>query len=127
MLKDPEYRPKHGYKIHATYCPKCQGNEWAIGKLLCASGQIKFPWFCRACNKRTSFYEPNHSHIVYAKVFDDRAENECEKCGRIGAELHHWMPRHLAPDTCEKWPVGYLCQECHSTWHNTVTPGMSDA
>lgn len=49
----------------------------------------------------------------------------CEVCGKPGTEVHHFAPRHLFGDECEKWPQSNLCKSCHDRWHATVTPNMS--
>ena len=55
---------------------------------------------------------------------DYRDEEECERCGETGVELHHWAPRHLFDDA-DGWPMGMLCRACHMEWHRIVTPKMS--
>lgn len=103
----------------------CGAYDWSICKLLNSAGQATFPWYCLNCFKRTTLYEPKHEHIVFSAVFDNRGENECQYCGRIGAEEHHIMPAHLVGAAeSAKWPIVYLCQEHHMLWHNTVTPNM---
>lgn len=49
----------------------------------------------------------------------------CEVCGKPGTEVHHFAPRHLFGDECEKWPQSNLCKSCHDKWHTIVTPNMS--
>ena len=126
-MKPEKYKPKHTFKFKDKACDCGAAPHWGIGKLLCSSGQIKYPWYCRQCGKRSGIFEPNHPHLIYTYVFEDRGEFYCEKCGTPGAELHHWSPRHLFDAECEDWPVGYLCQPCHSTWHQIVTPNMCAA
>lgn len=56
---------------------------------------------------------------------DDRTE-VCAVCGVLGAQLHHWAPRHIFGDeVAEMWPKNYLCQTHHTFWHQMVTPEMS--
>lgn len=125
-MKPEKYKPKYTSKFKDKVCTCGAKPHWGIGKLLCSSGQIKHPWYCRQCGKCSTIYEPNHPHLIYTYVFDDRGDLCCEKCGMPGAEVHHWAPRHLFGDECEKWPVGYFCQPCHSKWHQIVTPNMSE-
>ncbi len=119
-----KWSPRHAYKIRAKAC-NCGAMSWAIARFITYAGHIRHVWFCQACNHRSNLYEPNHPHLVYVKVFDESEVTACEKCGRLGAEEHHWMPRHLNPEAADQWPTGFLCQSCHSEWHNTVTPGMN--
>ncbi len=116
-----EYQPKHFYKMRATTCC-CGENAFSVGKFIGPSGQIKYPWYCMACKRRSSISEPKHEHLIYTHVFDDSEINQCEVCGKQGAEWHHWAPRDLFKDECEKWPMGLLCQPCHAHWHQIVTP-----
>ena len=44
----------------------------------------------------------------------------CARCKRLGTELHHWAPKELFEDA-EQWPQSYLCPDCHSLWHSTIT------
>lgn len=51
----------------------------------------------------------------------------CERCGSPYTELHHYMPQSLARKARlnpEEWATGYLCDDCHNTWHRIVTPGL---
>ncbi len=123
--KPVKYRLKHTFKFHQTACKNCGAINWSVCKLLNPAGHAMYPWYCLSCCQRTNIYEPKHEHLTFTAVFEDRGENECEYCGRIGAERHHIMPRHLVGEgESDKWPVFYLCQEHHMLWHNTVTPNM---
>ena len=113
------YTPKHASRMRPV-CPKCGSQDYGIAKFIAPSGQVKYPWYCRGCGRRTTLYEPAHPHLVFEVVMDDSEENACEVCGKLGAEVHHWMPRYLAGDDCEKWPIGYLCQSCHAHWHQVI-------
>lgn len=124
--KPVKYFLKHAAKFRQATCKDCGSHNFSVGKLLTGAGSSVFPWYCVDCYRRTNIYEPKHEYILYTAVFEDRTQNECQYCGKIGAELHHVMPRHLAPEDCEKWPTVYLCQEHHMQWHNTVTPNMCD-
>jgi hypothetical protein len=116
-----KYTPKHRHLVLGKKC--CDPPLWGIAKLLVA-GHVRFPWYCRQCGKLTNVYEPKHDHIIYTMVVDNAPETQCEMCGKYGAELHHWAPRHLFGDQANKWPTSYLCQSCHSIWHQAVTPDM---
>lgn len=49
----------------------------------------------------------------------DYRRDYCERCGALGAQLHHMAPRALFEDA-DDWPLAYLCQTCHSRWHATM-------
>lgn len=120
-LSARKYSPKHWHRVAALTC-ECGSKDFAIGKYIGPSGQIKHPWHCTVCNKRTNIYEPKHDHLIFTAVFDETEINQCEVCGKNGAEWHHWAPRAFFGDECERWPQGLLCQYCHSKWHQIVTP-----
>jgi hypothetical protein len=90
--------------------------------MICESGQIKFPWYCTKCKKRTTIYEPKDERVIYTLVFDMSGPLQCERCGKQGAELHHWSPRKIFGAEAEEWPQSFLCQKCHLEWHWKVTP-----
>jgi hypothetical protein len=118
------YTPKHMGRMRGVACKHCGSvDSFSIGKFIGPAGQIKHPYYCTRCHKRTTIYEPSHDHLIYTAVFDTSEINECEVCGKEGAEWHHWAPRDLFGDLCERWPQGLLCQYCHSQWHQIVTPG----
>lgn len=122
-----KYQPKHAYKIARLACNYCEEvGRFSVGKFLDPSGQIKYPWYCTACYKRTVLFEPKHEHLVYTAVFDTAELNQCEVCGKDGAEGHHWAPRKLFGNECERWPMGFLCQYCHARWHQIVTPNINE-
>jgi hypothetical protein len=118
------YQFKHAYRFREMACPDCGQKQWGVGKLIGPSGQAKYPWYCRGCCHRTSIYEPKHDRLIFTRVFLDNGENQCEQCGRMGAELHHFMPQALSPDDCDLWPQAYFCQACHAKWHQVVTPNL---
>lgn len=123
---ETKYKPKHQHLFISKAC-KCGKCNWGIARYVTAAGHHKYPWYCRQCGKKSNIYEPNHPHLIFTYVFNESEENACEKCGAFGAELHHWAPKHLFGEVeADKWPQSYLCQPCHATWHNTVTPNMNE-
>jgi Zn finger protein HypA/HybF involved in hydrogenase expression len=45
----------------------------------------------------------------------------CVVCWNRRAELHHWAPRELFGDEeCNRWPMDYLCPDCHRRWHEVI-------
>lgn len=118
-----DWVPVHSVRFRGKVC-HCGACQWSVGLLIGPSGQRKNPWFCVSCGSRTAIYEPKHASMIYTRVWREDAAHECEVCGKSGAEWHHWMPKHLAGEEAEKWPMGLLCQSCHAQWHQVVTPGM---
>lgn len=68
------------------------------------------------------------SHAALAKhdimpsdlpLLADLRRDYCERCGVLGAQLHHMAPQALFKDA-DTWPLAYLCQPCHSAWHQTM-------
>jgi hypothetical protein len=49
----------------------------------------------------------------------DLRRDYCERCGELGAQLHHMAPWALFSDA-DNWPLAYLCQPCHALWHTTM-------
>lgn len=49
----------------------------------------------------------------------DLRRDYCERCGKIGAQLHHMAPQHVFADAND-WPLAYLCQTCHAEWHRRM-------
>lgn len=52
-------------------------------------------------------------------ILADYRRDYCERCGTIGAQLHHMAPQALFEDA-NNWPTAYLCQPCHAEWHRTM-------
>jgi hypothetical protein len=120
------WKPRHAHRFINAAC-RCGAKDWAISRFITQAGHTRHVWFCQNCEHRSNLYEPNHPHLIYVKVFDESEQTACERCGRLGAEEHHWMPRHLRPSDCDQWPTGFLCQACHAEWHGVVTPGMGSS
>lgn len=115
-------------------CKHCKVQRWAdLTRDITASGVSQIYWQCQTCkcNATGTFIE--HEKVTkyginiddIPVVMDYRGER-CAVCGELGAEYHHWAPRHLFGDAdAEKWPGAYLCQKHHTLWHRIVTPLMS--
>ena len=114
-------------------CPKCDALDWKVGRMVDSGGGIRYPYFCGGCGTRTQLYQKK-KQAISAWAMDGRTEikterplPECEVCGEVGAQRHHWAPQYLFGLEADKWPMGYLCQSCHQKWHNLVTPEMCNA
>jgi hypothetical protein len=92
-------------------------------------------WQCEVCHKNaggSAAWLPHEPIIKFGVdidtlpvVKDGRVET-CILCGALGAEYHHWMPRHLAGDEADLWPGAMLCHSHHEHWHRIVTPNMCE-
>lgn len=49
----------------------------------------------------------------------DYRRDYCERCGELGAQLHHMAPQARFEDA-DNWPLAYLCQGCHARWHTVM-------
>lgn len=49
----------------------------------------------------------------------DLRRDYCQRCGALGAQLHHMGPSQFFKDP-DNWPTAYLCQSCHAEWHRTI-------
>ena len=48
-----------------------------------------------------------------------RSNPQCAHCGRPGEEVHHVVPRQVAPErTLDPHNLRTLCRECHHALHN---------
>jgi len=66
----------------------------------------------------------NLESLIWAEPLEP---NTCLRCGKPYAQAHHYMPRAIAKKNGlnpEEWPIEDLCDACHRTWHNAVTPGL---
>lgn len=128
-------------------CAGCGSQSIAIGEARNAKGHPIYPYYCVDCglvmtqyaSKRAAAdFEIGQKHglrRVYTvteqrieaglEVASYGADQPCVVCGSQGdSEEHHWAPRHLFGDECDKWPRAYLCRSCHVRWHQLVTPNM---
>jgi hypothetical protein len=99
-----------------------------VVRLVTRSGAACYPWACAACGAISTAYIWGALAAPLATYTVDRREQDpqhCAVCGTLGAEVHHWAPRHLFGDEADDWPVALLCVKCHKRWHDLVTPDMS--
>lgn len=120
-------------------CRKCLAprTEMRIGRATTLSGAEVFPWFCRKCNRVTTYYERREAALAITRkngwtlpwvetnsVRRGVSNPPCERCGAQGTELHHWAPSALFGGEADDWPTSYLCVTCHARWHQVVTPNL---
>lgn len=102
-----------------------------------ANGSVNYVWVCVVCGCKNpegsnQMYIPREKVLLKltpAQIEDlpviCRPPNaRCVVCGNRNCELHHWAPRGIFGDDCEKWPQDYLCPGCHRVWHQRVTPQL---
>lgn len=119
-----------------NFCQKC-GTSCTLARDTTDSGSIQVFWWCVHCWDYSG-HEPRfiaHEYIKHTlkisiesltpiERYPQNQKPRCVVCGKVGAQLHHFGPRHLFGPDCEKWPTGYLCDEHHTEWHSKVTPNM---
>lgn len=119
--------------IKERNCNKCGVTRHVkLVRNIAANGTSQIYWWCVFHEGAASEYIP-HDKLKAAKIEIDSipiVENystlvQCEVCGALGAELHHFAPKYLFGDEAEDYPKSYLCDYHHTHWHNLVTPNMS--
>ena len=112
-------------------CPRCKGFGWKIGFYRDAGGQPKYPFVCAGCDLQTKHFAKRAAveaaDIEVKKLHSRVLPAVCEVCGVEGAENHHWAPEALFGSESASWPTSYLCQKCHSRWHQLVTQNANGA
>ena len=111
-------------------CKKCGQKAWIVGFYTDAAGKPKYPFVCYNCGQRTQHFAKRKAVLMSGEEVHHMHPKTlpfiCEVCNKEGAEQHHWAPWHLFDNEANKWPVSYLCEECHKKWHRIVTPNMSN-
>ena len=129
-------------------CAECGSENISIGEARTARGDVIHPYYCDDCGKVMMQYASKAKarafvvssrralKRVYTATEKKIAAGEvdistfdhnqpCEVCGSVGdTQAHHWAPFHLFGEEAYDWPVGLLCQRCHTRWHQVVTPNM---
>ena len=114
-------------------CIRC-GLSAHLARASAGNGATQVFWWCARCQRYAagSAYFVSQSYLksigidIAALPIVTRSSEpqpHCERCGSLGAEYHHWAPKHLFEDA-ELWPGSYLCVEGHHKWHAIVTPLM---
>ena len=126
--------------------PACQSCNMPmlLRKQIAGNGVKQVGWYCDACDtwERPVHWLPHSDVAQYLEAYQATIDNiptirdyrdvPCAVCGKIGAEMHHWMPQKLNthPDIKEEWSAWQslqvpLCKYHHDLWHDLVTPWMS--
>jgi hypothetical protein len=104
----------------------------ALFAVVNAGGTLTAVLVCGYCGygRRSVPYKALAEHAIQPSdlpLLADYRRDYCERCGALGAQLHHMAPQALFPDA-DDWPLAYLCQSCHALWHATVNgPGLQVA
>lgn len=96
----------------------------AVFAVVNAGGTVTAVLVCGRCGHgRTSIplrrLRENDIELADVPRLADLRRDYCERCGALGAELHHMAPQALFQDA-DDWPLSYLCQRCHVEWHQTI-------
>lgn len=119
-------------------CEKCGSPAVQLVRRIAVNGASQVFWICKACGKAA---ENNGKAISHSELYkygvqsldeleivrDYREQSEpcaVDGCDNRAVEWHHWAPKHIFPQTAERWPKDYLCIEHHHEWHRKVTPDM---
>src|SRR5574340_592934 len=119
--------------IRERDCQKCgQVRHVKLVRNITVNGTSQIYWLCMAHNGAAG-HTITHDKVKAAGINIDElpvienysSQEQCIVCGAVGAELHHWAPKHLFGDTAEAYPKSYLCHHHHMLWHDLVTPDMN--
>lgn len=110
-------------------CPKCGWySAWELVKCKNQGGIYQYFFMCDCGYRQKQYFSYKK---IKAAGLDPREvpspypKTKCEVCGADGAQRHHWAPYALFGGESEKWPQSYLCQPCHTRWHQIVTPNIN--
>ena len=123
--------------IKIRHCPRCaHDTRQEISCRLSASAAEHFGWWCLECHwwapsKNSGIWIAKEQLVAggvdlsIVRVVEVMGGQRCARCGRRGAEEHHWSPRAIfGKDEAETWPKDFLCKACHDEWHLKVTPQL---
>jgi hypothetical protein len=107
----------------------CFGVGYELGILVCGNEVRQYKLRCCGCGYRNP---ATVSHKLLTAEERETAEvwqvNEptytppCERCGAPEpTQEHQWAPQALFTDA-DEWPTAWLCQKCHSRYHQIMTP-----
>lgn len=120
----------HGVDLPAKYQPRhkptCSEPVIIIGAVECSNGTTQHKAYCVNCRQKGGAIAHDalaNFDLACVEVIASHNQATCERCGSMGAETHHWAPRHLFDDAHD-WPTSRLCRRCHVEWHAKVTPNM---
>ena len=128
-------------------CRECGSAEFFIGEGRNARDAVIYPHVCKRCGwvsdqyasrAQANAYIAEFGPLVRVQTKSERMRvagkagptpamtKPCEVCGAIGdSQEHHWAPWFLFGPEAERWPTSWLCQPCHTRWHQVVTPNMA--
>lgn len=121
-------------------CRNCQRNsKWILHRQFFNNCSQNFTWNCETCNTKNPGRDP--SHFIAREKVETLLTSEqidalpclmpamycrCARCGGRGGESHHWAPVGIfGKEEADKWPMDFLCKDCHDQWHRLVTPALT--
>lgn len=125
----PDYSSFKYVKKHKEECHKCGWHSWELVKQKNRGGTWQYRYMCQNCEYlvpkfvKKSDIQSSGFDVDTVPIMGDR--HTCEVCGHNGAQNHHWAPWALFGEEAESWPQSYLCQTCHTRWHQVVTPNIN--
>ncbi len=121
-----------------SFCKKCDSqSRFTLHIEYFGNGSQNFCWRCDTCETRLIQSGSGiwvSKEAVEAKLTQEQIKalptvmpvfyHRCAVCGDRGTENHHWAPRGIFGQECEKWPQDWLCKRHHDEWHVLVTPSL---
>lgn len=120
-------------------CVQCKTEvKIVLHKQIFENGTEHYVWVCSICTRKNprgdrQLFIPklivekalSVAEIEAIPILMEAPVYRCVKCGKRGAELHHWAPKGIfGREEADKWPRDYLCKPCHDKWHLLVTPQL---
>ena len=114
---------------HKIECSRCGWHRWELVKQKNRGGSWQYRYMCQGCEYLVPKYVKK-ADVIAAGLDPEEvpiagARHKCEVCNNDGAQLHHWAPWALFGAEADKWPQSYLCPQCHTRWHQIVTPDIN--
>jgi hypothetical protein len=106
----------------------CYDADVELVIVVCGNSVNQFKFVCQGCGAKSgpvshrSLPEPWRELATIIQINERIPTPPCERCGSDDdTQYHHMAPRELFPDA-EEWPGVYLCQPCHTRYHQIMTP-----
>jgi len=119
------------------HCPRCsRETRQEVSRRVSANHAEHFGWWCLECewwveSKLGGVWIPKETLVAggvdlsLVRVVEILEAPRCARCGKRGAEAHHWAPQAMfGKEEADRWPKDHLCKGCHDLWHRLVTPHL---
>jgi hypothetical protein len=115
----------------------CRHGDAFLARKIAENGAVQVGFYCRECRRWVTrekggrgVWLPHDDALLGDADLETLPIVEtwmtfrrCEgPCGRtLQCEEHHVAPRVIFGADADRWPLVYLCRECHMRWHALVT------